>query len=212
MGRLGGWCDTRHKRIVVDSARPANARLRTLIHETMRALGVGYAGDGRERAEVIADTASHPACSGVGLDVAGESVAYAAGGARTAPWRRSPSSPRRSTSLPGASRPSLPATPTNSPWRRDRHSRIWRRRPWAIATFGRCSRCGGMHTSAARGGRWIARGGREPGPGVGRFGVGVHHLFSRVVRLPAAASSAPTPRDCQALPCGSLCESCRTRA
>ena len=37
-------------------------------------------------------------------------------------------------------------------------------------------------------------------------------LLRRAVCLPSAASSAPTQRSCQALPCGSLRESCRTRA
>jgi hypothetical protein len=75
----GGWCDAKAKRIVVDSAAPANARLRTLIHETIHALGVGYAEYGRERAEVIVDTATWLAAASVGLDVSGESVPYVAG-------------------------------------------------------------------------------------------------------------------------------------
>lgn len=56
-GPAGGWCDRRTKRIVVDADAPPNARLRTLIHETIHALGVGYTEYGRECAEVIADTA-----------------------------------------------------------------------------------------------------------------------------------------------------------
>lgn len=55
-GSAGGWCDQKAKRIVVDADQPANAALRTLIHETIHALGVGYAQYGRERAEVIVDT------------------------------------------------------------------------------------------------------------------------------------------------------------
>ena len=35
-GSAGGWCDPKNKRIVVDAAAPANARLRTLIHECAR--------------------------------------------------------------------------------------------------------------------------------------------------------------------------------
>jgi hypothetical protein len=54
-GAAGGWCDSKAKRIVVDAAAPANARLRALIHEVVHALGVGYADYGRERAEVIVD-------------------------------------------------------------------------------------------------------------------------------------------------------------
>jgi N-terminal domain of anti-restriction factor ArdC len=78
-GQTGGWCDQRARRIVVDKAQPANARLRILIHETIHALGVGYAEYGRERAEVIVDTATYVAAASVGLDVSGESIAYVAG-------------------------------------------------------------------------------------------------------------------------------------
>lgn len=78
-GPAGGWCDARNKRIVVDADAPANAKLRTLIHETTHALGVGYAEYGRERAEVIVDTATYLVCGSVGLDVGGESVPYVAG-------------------------------------------------------------------------------------------------------------------------------------
>ena len=56
-GATGGWCDQKARLILVDADQPANARLRILIHETIHALGVGYAEYGRERAEVIADTA-----------------------------------------------------------------------------------------------------------------------------------------------------------
>ncbi len=78
-GSAGGWCDFKSKRIVVDADRPANAQLRTLIHETIHGLGVGYAEYGRERAEVIVDTATHLACASAGLRVDGESVPYVAG-------------------------------------------------------------------------------------------------------------------------------------
>jgi hypothetical protein len=70
-GTTGGWCDQNARRIVVDADQPANARLRILIHETIHALGVGYAEYGRERAEVIVDTATHLACSSIGLRVDG---------------------------------------------------------------------------------------------------------------------------------------------
>jgi N-terminal domain of anti-restriction factor ArdC len=78
-GATGGWCDKKARRIVVDSGQPANAQLRILIHETIHALGVGYAEYGRARAEVIVDTATHLVCSSVGLRVDGETVAYVAG-------------------------------------------------------------------------------------------------------------------------------------
>jgi hypothetical protein len=75
----GGWCDAEARRIVVDADAPANAQLRILIHETIHALGVGYAQYGRARAEVIVDTATWLAAASVGLDVSGESVPYVAG-------------------------------------------------------------------------------------------------------------------------------------
>jgi len=64
---------------VVDSGQPANAQLRVLVHETVHALGVGYREYGRERAEVIVDTATHLVCSSVGLRVERETVPYVAG-------------------------------------------------------------------------------------------------------------------------------------
>jgi hypothetical protein len=79
VGSAGGWCDAEARRIVVDSGAPANARLRTLIHETIHALGVGYGEYGRRRAEVIVDTSTYLVCGSVGLDVGGESVPYVAG-------------------------------------------------------------------------------------------------------------------------------------
>jgi hypothetical protein len=41
-GSAGGFCDPRAKRLVVDAAAPANARVRTLVHEIAHALGVDY--------------------------------------------------------------------------------------------------------------------------------------------------------------------------
>ena len=78
-GATGGWCDQKARRIVIDSSQSPNARLRILIHETIHALGIGYAEYGRERAEVIVDTATYLAAASVGLDVSGETVAYVAG-------------------------------------------------------------------------------------------------------------------------------------
>ena len=78
-GETGGWCDPRARRIVVDADAPANAQLRILVHETVHALGVGYAEYGRQRAEVIVDTATAIACASVGLRVDGDSIPYTAG-------------------------------------------------------------------------------------------------------------------------------------
>jgi hypothetical protein len=78
-GSAGGWCDARSKRIVVDADVPANAQLRTLIHEIAHALGVDYESYSRAQAEVMVDTVTLLAASSVGLAVDGESVPYVAG-------------------------------------------------------------------------------------------------------------------------------------
>jgi hypothetical protein len=78
-GPGGGWCDYTAKRIVVDQAQPANARVRILVHELAHALGVGYKDYGRRKAEVIVDTVTYIVCAGAGLDVGGESIPYIAG-------------------------------------------------------------------------------------------------------------------------------------
>lgn len=78
-GPAEGSCDTRHRQITIDAGLPANARLRVLIHELAHALGVGYEHYGRQRAEVIVDTATFIVCSSIGLDVAGSSVPYITG-------------------------------------------------------------------------------------------------------------------------------------
>jgi hypothetical protein len=78
-GSAGGWCDTKTKTIVVDSDGPANARLRTLVHETVHALGVDYQRYPRAEAEVIVDTTTLVVLGGLGLDVSGETVPYVAG-------------------------------------------------------------------------------------------------------------------------------------
>jgi transposase len=76
---VGGWCDRKTKRIVVDADAPANAQLRTLIHETAHALGVDYQCFSRGQAEVIVDTVTFIVCAGVGLAVDGETIPYVAG-------------------------------------------------------------------------------------------------------------------------------------
>src|SRR5215218_11136256 len=55
-GCAGGWCDPKHNKIVVDSDVAPNARLRTLVHEAIHALGVDYQQYAREQAEVIVDS------------------------------------------------------------------------------------------------------------------------------------------------------------
>jgi N-terminal domain of anti-restriction factor ArdC len=78
-GSAGGWCDPKRKRIVVDADVPANAQLRTLIHECAHALGIDYQRYPRAQAEVMVDTATLIAASAVGLAVDGETIPYVAG-------------------------------------------------------------------------------------------------------------------------------------
>jgi hypothetical protein len=82
-GATGGWCDPRAQRIVVDADVPANAQVRTLVHEIAHALGVDYATYSRAQAEVIVDTTTLIALSGLGLDVSGETIPYVAGWGET---------------------------------------------------------------------------------------------------------------------------------
>jgi len=79
LGSGGGWCDVEHRRIVVDADTGLNARLRTLVHETIHALGVDYQQYSRPQAEVVVDTTTLIILGGVGLDVSGETVPYVAG-------------------------------------------------------------------------------------------------------------------------------------
>ena len=78
-GPAGGWCDTTAKRIVVDADGPANARLRTLIHECAHALGIDYRSYLRAQAEVMVETVTLVAASTVGLAVDGETIPYVSG-------------------------------------------------------------------------------------------------------------------------------------
>jgi hypothetical protein len=78
-GSARGWCDARACRIVIDAQAPANARVRTLIHECAHALGVNYKRYSRQQAEVIVDTVTFVVCAGAGLVVDGESIPYVAG-------------------------------------------------------------------------------------------------------------------------------------
>jgi hypothetical protein len=78
-GSASGWCDPKAKRIAVDAAAPANAQLRTLIHECAHALGIGYDQYSRAHAEVMVDTITLVATSAVGLVVDGETVPYVSG-------------------------------------------------------------------------------------------------------------------------------------
>jgi len=78
-GAADGWCDATAKRIVVNAALPANARVRVLVHEIAHALGIGYADRGRARAEVMVDCVTYVVCGQLGLDTGGETIPYVAG-------------------------------------------------------------------------------------------------------------------------------------
>jgi len=78
-GSAGGWCDAKKRVIVVNERLSGNAQVRVLVHEIAHALGVGYEGYGRRRAEVLVDTVTFIVCGSVGLDVSGSSVPYIAG-------------------------------------------------------------------------------------------------------------------------------------
>jgi hypothetical protein len=69
-GSAGGWCDLARRRIVVDQQAPANARVRTLIHECAHALGVDY--QHYTRAQFLVSASA-------GLAVDGETIPYIAG-------------------------------------------------------------------------------------------------------------------------------------
>jgi hypothetical protein len=79
----GGWCDYKNKLIVVGADRPANHRVRVLVHELAHAHGVSYKDYNRRQAEVMVDTATHVVLSNAGLDVAGETVPYISGWGET---------------------------------------------------------------------------------------------------------------------------------
>jgi hypothetical protein len=64
---------------IVIATGPANAQVRTLVHELAHAHGLGYAELGRERCEVLVDCVTYVVCGSVGLDVGGESIPYVAG-------------------------------------------------------------------------------------------------------------------------------------
>jgi len=114
-GSAAGWCDPVRKRIVVDADAPANAQLRTLIHECAHASGVDYQRYSRAQTELMVDTATLVAAS------AGRS-------------RRSASSLRRSIGSRAGSRTCCSAAPIR-PSRRARWRRSWLVNGWV--GFGR---------------------------------------------------------------------------
>jgi hypothetical protein len=81
-GGAQGWCDPVKHEIVVNRQRPANARVRILVHEIAHAHPagkLGYQHFTRQQAEVLVDTVTYVVCGQVGLDVEGEIIPYVAG-------------------------------------------------------------------------------------------------------------------------------------
>jgi antirestriction protein ArdC len=74
-----GYCSSRQRRIVVDSALPANGRVATLVHELAHAHGIDYESFSRAEAELIVESVACIVCGSVGLDTSSESVPYLAG-------------------------------------------------------------------------------------------------------------------------------------
>lgn len=73
-----GYHDKTNKVIAYRPNRPANSIVRCLIHETIHSYGIGYEKWGRNRAEVITDSATYLACRLLGLDVEKASIPYVA--------------------------------------------------------------------------------------------------------------------------------------
>jgi hypothetical protein len=76
-----GWCDRQRREIVVNRRRPANARVRILVHELAHAHPAGqldYEHYSREQAEVLVDTVTYVVCGQLGLNVEAESIPYVA--------------------------------------------------------------------------------------------------------------------------------------
>jgi antirestriction protein ArdC len=78
-GAADGYAAPQDQRIrLSDRLTEPNRRVRTLVHELIHALGVGYREFGREVAEILTETAAFVACRSLGLDTAGMAVPYAA--------------------------------------------------------------------------------------------------------------------------------------
>ena len=82
-GSTGGWCDATNKQIVVDTSQSINGQVRTLVHETVHALGIDYTTYTRAQAEVIVDTTTLVVLAAAGLDTSGETIPYVAGWGET---------------------------------------------------------------------------------------------------------------------------------
>lgn len=74
-----GYHSKQEKVIACRTDLAPNAQVRVLVHELIHSFGIGYAEFGRERAEVITDSATYLACRAIGLDVEKSSIPYVAG-------------------------------------------------------------------------------------------------------------------------------------
>lgn len=74
-----GYHSKQEKVIACRTDIAPNAQVRILIHEMIHSFGIGYQEYGRERAEVITDSATYIACRAIGLDVEKSSIPYVAG-------------------------------------------------------------------------------------------------------------------------------------
>ncbi len=79
----GGWCDYKNKLIVVGVDKPANHRVRVLVHELAHAHGVSYKEYSRRQAEVMVDVVTHVVLANAHLSVSGETVPYISGWGET---------------------------------------------------------------------------------------------------------------------------------
>jgi antirestriction protein ArdC len=78
-GNADGYAAPKEQRIrISEQISEPNRRVRTLVHELIHALGVGYGQYGREVAEVLTETAAFVACRSLGLDTGGMAVPYVA--------------------------------------------------------------------------------------------------------------------------------------
>jgi hypothetical protein len=63
-GERGGFCDYTAKRTVIDDRHAPNAKVRVAIHELAHALGISSERFGRDRAEVIVESAAFVVAAG----------------------------------------------------------------------------------------------------------------------------------------------------
>lgn len=75
-GSAEGYFNPVKKEIALSDRLSPSARVHTLVHELVHALGVGYQEHGRAKAELITETAAAIVCAELGLDSVEESSFY----------------------------------------------------------------------------------------------------------------------------------------